>query len=105
MTPRPPRRLIGRWMHVPTAHLVHHFQDLRVLSPLRRLATPKGRRHACGLTLGVGFMFVGSSLAMYQWLPCHHIICDVTGYFLHAFGAFPVLEHARPLWVLLAEID
>jgi len=71
-----------------------HRDELRRLPRLQRLSHVKVHRHAIGLTLGFGVMFLGSSMALTHQTVIHGAIWDMIAYFIHGFGSLPVLHHA-----------
>lgn len=94
-----------KFLRMPHHRLRFHLSDLRSVPRLMRPFTRIGRVHLGGVAIGVSLMFVGSSLAMYQWLPIHHLATDVLGYAIHGLGLVPILEHGRPLWVMLYHLE
>lgn len=75
----------------------------------QRLLHRKARRTLAVVGAGMFLMVGGSAIAssrheLSELVPVHHLLFDTAGYFLHAFGAVPILRYIEPLWLLLGGV-
>lgn len=78
-----------------------YLHDVLHLDPTKRLLTKKAWKHFKGVGVGLTLMAIGTAISVFHFMPGHVFFADLFGYLLHGIGAFPIVEHTRPLWVML----